>query len=88
MYKIGRIKSFYVDPDDPNGRRIMFTTHNYLMVTIVDGYKFYAARHDSKESDDYDMAIETGDFELNGMKFNARFDDIQGILNYTNISMQ
>ena len=88
MHKIGRIKSWYIDPDDPNGRRVMYTTHNYLLVAIVDGYKFYAARHDSKESEDDDMAIEIGDFELNGMEFNARFDDIKGNINYTNVSLK
>lgn len=87
MTKIGRIKSWYVDPDDPNQRKVMYTTHNYLLVTIVDGIKFYAALHDTYTNEDDAIALEIGDFELNGMNFNARFDDYRGYTNYTNVSL-
>lgn len=87
MNRIGRIKSWYVDPNDPNGRKIMYTTHHYLLVTIVDGQKFYAALHDTYTDEDGAIALEIGDFELNGMKFNARFDDFRGNTNYTNVSL-
>ena len=87
MQKIGRISSWFIDPNDPNGIRVMRTTHNYLLVTIVDNHKFYAALHDTVEDENYAMALEFGDFELNGMNFNARFEDIKGVTNYTNVSL-
>ena len=86
MQKIGRIKSWYIDPDDPNGNRVMYTIHNYLMVKIVDGEKFYAALSDTSTNEDWAVALEMGEFELNGMKFNARFDDAKGNTQYTNVS--
>ena len=86
MQKIGRIKSWYIDPDDPNRRKVLGTTHNYLLVTVVEGQKFYAALHDSDPDEDEAVALEIGDFELNGKKFNARFVDIYSNINYTNVT--
>lgn len=86
MKKVGRIKSWYIDPDDPNGRKVIYTTHNYLLVTIVDGEKFYAALHDTATDPDDAIALEIGEFELNGINFNVRWDDYRGNINYTNVS--
>ncbi len=83
MNKIGKIKSWYIDPHD---NRLTYTQHNILLVNIIDGEKFYCVRHDSVESDDYDAAVETGTFELVGETYNARFADIYGRMNYTNIT--
>ena len=55
-------------------------------MTIVDGEKFYAALHDTETYEDDARALEIGDFELNGMNFNARWDDYRGYTNYTNVS--
>ena len=82
MQKIGKIKSWYIDPDDS---RLTSTQHNILLVEVIDGTKFYAIRHDDVESDEYDAAVMTGSFELNGQEFNAFFDDIYGRRNYFNI---
>lgn len=79
MKKIGRIKSWYIDPDD---NRPTSTRHNLLFEN--DDYCL-VARHDDVDSDDYDAAVETGTFELNGKSFNARFSDIYGRVNYANI---
>ena len=87
MTKIGRIKSWYVDPDDPNKKKVMYTTHHYLLVTIVDSIKFYAVLHDTCTDEDNAIALEIGEYELNGMKFNARFDDFRGKTNYTNVNL-
>lgn len=84
MTKIGKIKSWYIDPDD---NRLTSTQHNILFVEIVDGQKFYSVRHDLCDSEDYDAAVETGSFELNGQTYNARFDDIYSRTNYTNVSL-
>ena len=85
MKKIGKIKSWYIDPDD---NKLVYSLHNILMVEIIDGKTFYAVHHDSKDMDDdsSDAAIELGKFEFSGMKFNARFDDIYGRTNYTNVT--
>lgn len=79
MKKLGRIKSWYIDPDD---KKLTSTTHNILFV--VDD-KFYLVRHDSVESDEYDFHVEIGSFELLGETYNARFSDICGRTNYANI---
>ena len=82
MNKLGRIKSWYIDPDD---NRLTYTQHNILFVNVIDKEKYYTVRHDSVESDDYDAAVETGTFELCGETYNARFADIYGRTNYANI---
>ena len=79
MNKLGRIKSWYIDPDD---NRLTSTTHNIL---FVDEDKNHFARHDSVESDEYDSYVESGSFELCGETYNARFADIYGRTNYANI---
>ena len=84
MNKIGKIKSWYIDPDD---NKLTYTQHNILFVNISDGQKFYTVRHDTSESDDYDAAVETGTFDLNGETYNARFADIYGRMNYTNVTL-
>lgn len=84
MNKLGKIKSWYIDPDD---NRLTYTQHSILFVNIIDGEKFYSIRHDSVESDDYDAAVEIGNFELAGATYNARFADIYGRMNYTNVSI-
>lgn len=84
MKKIGKIKSWYIDQDD---NRLTFSSHNILLVEVVDGNKFYAVRHDSVESEDYDAAIEIGEFELCGQIFNARFYDIYSRENFTNVTL-
>ena len=84
MKKIGKIKSWYIDPDD---NRLTSTSHNILLVEIVDSQKFYAARHDSVETEDYDAAIEIGKFELCGQIYNARFYDIYSRENFTNVTL-
>ena len=61
--------------------------HIIFLVTIVEGIKFYAALHDTYTDEDDAIALEIGDFELNGMNFNARFDDYRGYTNYTNVSL-
>ena len=81
MNKLGRIKSWYIDPDD---NRLTSTTHNIL---FVDDDKNYLARHDSVESDEYDFHIESGAFEINGETYNARFKDIYGRTNYAHLSL-
>lgn len=70
MNKIGKIKSWYIDPDD---NRLTHTQHNILFVNVIDGHKFYTVLHDSSESDDYDAAMETGTIDLCGETYNARF---------------
>ena len=84
MNKIGKIKSWYIDPDD---NRLTYTQHNILFVTIIEGQKFYTVRHDSSDSDEDDAAVETGSFELNGETYNARFADIYGRINFTNVTL-
>jgi hypothetical protein len=79
MKKIGRIKSWYIDSDD---NRFTLTQHNILFEN--DNYCI-VARHDDIESDDFDAVVEIGTFELNGKSYNARFSDIYGRMNYTNI---
>lgn len=37
MNKIGKIKSWYIDPDD---NKLTYTQHNILFVNIIDGQKF------------------------------------------------
>ena len=81
MKKLGRIKSWYIDPDD---NRITHPQHNIL---YCDDEKNYCVRHDDVETDDYDAYVETGSFELDGMTFNARFADIYGRENYTNVTL-
>lgn len=83
MNKIGKIKSWYIDPDD---NRLICTQHNFLYVNIIDGEKYYKVRHDSVESDDYDAAVELGSFDLLGETYNSRFADIYERINYTNIT--
>ena len=84
MNKIGKIKSWYIDPDD---NRLTYTQHNILFVNILGGEKFYTIRHDSVEFDDYDAAVELGTFDLRGNTFNARFADIYSRMNYTNVTL-
>lgn len=84
MNKIGKIKSWYIDPDD---NKLTYTQHNILFVRIIGSEKFYSERHDSVESDDYDAAVEIGSFGLAGNTFNARFADIYGRVNYTNVTL-
>lgn len=84
MNKLGKIKSWYIDPDD---NRLTYTQHNILFVNIIDGEKYYTVRHDSVESDDYDAAVELGSFDLCSETYNARFSDIYGRMNYTNVSL-
>ena len=84
MKKIGKIKSWYIDPDD---NRLTSTQHNILFVNIVDGQKFYSVRHDDVDSDDYDANVEIGSFELADKTFNAHFADIYGRMNYCNINV-
>lgn len=83
MDKIGKIKSWYIDPDD---NKLTYTQHNILFVKIIDREKYYTVRHDSVESDDYDAAVELGSFDLCGETYNARFADIYGRMNYTNVT--
>lgn len=75
MYKIGKIKSWYIDSEDD---KLAYTQHNILFVEVIDGQKFFTARHDSVDSEDYDASVETGTFELCGQIYNARFADIYG----------
>lgn len=84
MNKLGKIKSWYIDPDD---NRVTSTQHNILFVNIIDGDKYFYARHDDVDSDDYDANIEISSFELAGNTYNARFADIYGRMNYCNISV-
>ncbi len=42
MNKIGKIKSWYIDPDD---NRLTHTQHNVLFVNVIDGHKFYTVHH-------------------------------------------
>lgn len=84
MNKLGKIKSWYIDPDD---NRLTSTQHNILFVEVVNGEKFYTVRHNDVESDDYDDAVETGSFELAGETYNSRFSDIYGRINYTNVTL-
>ena len=84
MNKIGKIKSWYIDPDD---NKLTWTQHNILFINIIDDQKFYTVRHDDVDSDDYDAAVETGCFDLAGETYNARFADIYGRMNYTNITL-
>ena len=84
MNKIEKIKSWYIDPDD---NRLTYTQHNIVFVTIIDGHKFYTVRHDSSDSDEYDAVVETGSFELRGETYNARFADIYGRMNFTNVTL-
>lgn len=84
MIKLGKIKSCYIDPDD---NKLTYTLHNILFVNILDGEKTYTIRHDSVESDDYDAAVEIGSFELAGNTYNARFADIYGRVNFTNVTI-
>lgn len=83
MNKIGRIKSWYIDPED---HRITSTQHNFIFVKFIDGEKIYTVRHDDVNSDDYDSAVELGSFDLCGETYNARFADIYGRVNYTNVT--
>lgn len=84
MDKIGKIKSWYIDPDD---NKLTYTQHNILFVNIIDIDKYYTVRHDSVESDDYDAAVELGSFDLCSETYNTRFADIYSRMNYTNISL-
>lgn len=84
MTKLGKVKSWYIDPED---NKLTYTQHNILFVEVIDGQKYFTARHDSVESDDYDAAVETGAFELCGQTYNARFADIYGRENYTNVTL-
>ncbi|MGM9846908.1 MAG: hypothetical protein ACI31F_03045 [Muribaculaceae bacterium] len=81
MNKLGRIKSWYINPDD---NRPISTTHNIL---FVDEDQNYFARNDSVESDEYDFHVESGTFELNGETYNARFTDIYGRTNYAQLNL-
>lgn len=83
MNKIGKIKSWYIDTDD---NKLTYTQHNILFVNINDVDKYYTVRHDSVESDDYDAAVELGAFDLCSETYNARFADIFGRMNYTNVT--
>lgn len=84
MTKLGKVKSWYIDPED---NKLTYTQHNILFVKVVDGQKYYIAHHDSVDSDDYDAVVETGNFELCGQTYNARFADIYGRENYTNVTL-
>ena len=81
MKKLGKIKSWYIDTDD---NRIRYTQHNVL---YCDNEKNYYVRHDDVETEEYDAKVETGSFEFGYMTFNARFTDIYGRENYTNITL-
>lgn len=84
MNKLGKIKSWYIDPDD---NRLTSTQHNILFLNPVNGEKYFFVRHDTVDSEDYDSVVETGTFELNGTTYNARFADIYGRTNYANIPL-
>lgn len=83
MNKLGKIKSWYIDPDD---NRVTSTQHNILFVNIINCDKYFYARHDDVESDDYDANVEINSFKLADKTFNARFADIYGRMNYCNIN--
>ncbi len=84
MTKLGKVKSWCIDPED---NKLTYTQHNTLFVEVIDGKKFFTARHDSVDSEDYDTTVETGTFELGGETYNARFADIFGRENYTNVTL-
>ena len=84
MIKLGKIKSWYIDPED---NCFTYIQHNILFMKVIDSVRVYSVRHDTIESDAFDVAVETGSFELNGKIFNARFDDIYGRTNYTNVTI-
>mgnify|MGYP000802297062 CR=1 FL=1 len=54
MTKLGEVKSWYIDPED---NKLTYTQHNILFVEVIDGQKFFTARHDSVDSEDYDTAV-------------------------------
>ena len=72
---------------DSSATELRRCPHNILFVEVLNGEKFYTVRHDDVESDDFDAAVETGSFELAGETYNARFSDIYGRINYTNITL-
>ncbi len=79
MTKLGKVKSWYIDPED---NKLTYTQHNTLFVEVIDGKKFFTTRHDSVDSEDYDAT-----FELGGETYNARFADIFSRENYTNVTL-
>lgn len=54
MTKLGKVKSWCIDPED---NKLTYTQHNALIVKVIDGKKFFTARHDSVDSEDYDTTV-------------------------------
>lgn len=61
MIKLGKIKSWYIVPEDNN--RFTYTQHNILFMDIIDGNREFSVHHDTIESDSFDATVETGSFE-------------------------